>query len=92
MSSYQRVMQSELVGAIMETFPGATIKMQEPNSYEIAGIMEAGAVGGEFLDKLGKSDLATLSGDEYLSFIETVVRAYESTCMKLYGDPPCPPV
>ncbi|MDE8347762.1 MAG: DUF6511 domain-containing protein [Acidocella sp.] len=59
--------------------------MKEPNRFEVEGIMEGAAVGGEYLDAIGKSDLATLSEDEYLTFVERVIRAYEEKCMSLYS-------
>jgi hypothetical protein len=93
MTPYKRVMQNDIVSAIIQEWPGATVTMREPTEIEINGIMEAGAVGGEFLDGLGKTDLAVLSPDEYLSFVEKVIRAYENRCMSLYtkGDPNEPP-
>ena len=63
--------------------------MKEPSEIEIQGMMEAGAVGGEYLEAIGKSDLASLTEDQYMTFIETVIRTYEERCMLLYcdGDP-----
>lgn len=89
MTTYERILSNPLVSAIMAEWPGAVITMKEPNEIEIQGMMEAGAVGGEYLEMIGKSDLASLSEDEYMSFIERVIRTYEERCMFLYcdGDP-----
>lgn len=89
MSTHQRVLQHPLVSSIMAAWPGAVIKMKEPNQIEIQGMVEAAAVGGEYLESIGASDLATLTEEQYMTFIETVIRSYEERCMFLYtdGDP-----
>lgn len=93
--NHKLVLQDPLVQSILATWPGAVITMKEPNVFEIEGMMEAGAVGGEYLDAIGKTDLATLTPDEYMGFVEKVIRTYEERCMLLYcgpdGDMPFPP-
>jgi uncharacterized protein YdaT len=37
----------------------------------------AGQVAGEYIDSLGKTDLALFSQEEYATFIEAVVTAYQ---------------
>jgi hypothetical protein len=79
----------------MTEWPEAVIKMQEPNKFEIQGMYAASEKGGAFLDTIGKTDLAQLSEDQWMQFIETIVRSYEEMCMSLYspnGEPPFPPV
>jgi hypothetical protein len=51
----------------------------------------AGAVGGAYLDKLGKTDLATLTLDEYTDFIKTVIVGFASHMRALVGDNRTPP-
>jgi hypothetical protein len=87
--TWQQITSHPLVTAIMATWPGAVITMKEPNEIEIQGMMEAAAVGGEYLDSIGQSDLATLTEDQYMTFVERIVRTYEERCMYLYcnGDP-----
>lgn len=50
--------------------------MNEITNIEIDAIIATSDVAGEHLDKLGKTDLATMSRDEWLGFIEVVVMAY----------------
>lgn len=79
----------------MSEWPGAVITMQEPNKFEVEGMYAASKKGGEFLESLGQTDLAQLDQDQWMSFIETIVRTYENTCMALYspnGEAPFPPV
>ena len=89
MKPYERVLSNPTVAEILKTWPGGTITMKEPNRFEIEAMYEGAAVGGEYLDTIGKTDLATLTESEYLGFIEKVIRAYEEKCLLLYtdGDP-----
>jgi hypothetical protein len=36
-------------------------------------LLQCGNAGGEYLDSLGKSDLATMSKDEWLTFLQAIV-------------------
>ena len=63
--------------AILKEFPGAVVKMVDDLSKaEIAAIMATGPKAGDYLDRLGKTDLATMNEAEWLGFIEAVVIAY----------------
>ena len=86
MTRFKSVMQDPIVSAILDTWPGAVVKMRDPNQAEIEGLLKGGEAGGEFLESIGKTDLASLSFDEWMSFIEKVIRTYEKTCMDLYTD------
>ncbi len=85
-------MHDQLVAEIFKTWPGAVVKMKEPNKFEIEGMYEGAARGGEYLETIGKTDVATMTEDQWMSFIEVVVRGYEEKTMELYGDPPFAPV
>ncbi len=50
--------------------------MFDPTHFEIEGMKKAGKTGGEYLDSIGKTDLASMSYDEYMTFIECVITAY----------------
>lgn len=56
--------------------------MQEISSVEIDAIIATSDLAGEHLDKLGKTDLATMSRDEWLGFIEIVVMGYADQMAK----------
>ena len=49
---------------------------------EIDAIMVAANDGGEYLDTLGKTDLATMTEQEWLEFMECVCIAYAETIKK----------
>ncbi len=93
MTPYQRVLQNPTVAAILETWPGAVVTMKEPNQFEVEGMIAGGEAGGAFLEGIGKTDLSALSFDEYMEFVEKVIRTYETKTMDLYtgGDPDSPP-
>ena len=66
-----------LVVAILKEFPGATVQMVDDLSKaEIAAIVATGPKAGDYLDRLGKTDLATMDEAEWLGFIEAVVTSY----------------
>jgi hypothetical protein len=50
--------------------------MIDPTPNEIAAMRHAGHMAGEYLDSIAKTDLATLSIEEWHSFIECVVTGY----------------
>lgn len=54
-----------------------TKTMTDPTAVELDILQIAGQAGGEYLDSLGRSDLATLSGDEWMTFIQAVIGKYE---------------
>lgn len=66
--------------------------MKPPNRYEIEGMYAASETGGAYLEYIGQTDLAKLSEEHWMTFLEKAIRAYEERCMLLYGDPPFPPV
>lgn len=50
--------------------------MIDPTAHEIEAMEHAGAMGGEYLDSLGKTDLAKLSQDEWRTLIEVICGGY----------------
>lgn len=56
-------------------------------SFEIEAALYGGTQGGEYLESIGKSDLATLSADEWQTFLECVCKAYGTKRAELQ---PCP--
>lgn len=51
--------------------------MIDPDPHETAALAAAGPLAGEYLESIGKTDLATLSEGEWLTFLEVVVTAYQ---------------
>jgi hypothetical protein len=50
--------------------------MIDPTPNERAAMARGGAMGGEYLDSLGKTDLAQLSLEEWHTLIEVIVTGY----------------
>ena len=50
--------------------------MIDPTPNERNAFVRGGEMGGEYLDSIAKTDLATLSPDEWLTFVEAVVTGY----------------
>ena len=50
--------------------------MIDPTPNETAAMANGGQLGGEFLESIGASDLATLTEAEWARFIEAVVTGY----------------
>lgn len=50
--------------------------MIDPTENEVAAMMHAGERGGEYLEVLGKSDVALMDQDEFMTFIEAVCSGY----------------
>lgn len=50
--------------------------MIDPTPNEIAAMIAGGKAGGEYLDSLGKTDLAMLSEQEWDIFVEAIVTGY----------------
>lgn len=57
--------------------------MVDPTANEIAAIEAGGAYGGQYLDSLGKTDLASLSEDEWLTFVESIVTGFTDKLQEL---------
>jgi len=59
--------------------------MIDPTPNERAAVRHGGEMGGEYLDSIGKTDLAGLSEPEWLTFVEAVVTGYCDRLRDLAG-------
>ncbi len=50
--------------------------MVDPNEHELAAMRHAGNAAGEFIDALGRTDMAQWTSTEWVSFVETICGAY----------------
>jgi hypothetical protein len=88
-----KVSDEPIVQAIMKAFPGARLLTQrekmmiDPEDHEIEAIGAAGQDAGDYLEWLGKTDLATMSEDEWLQFIEVVVTGYQDKLTEIHARP-----
>jgi hypothetical protein len=57
--------------------------MVDPTVNEIVAMETAGKLAGEYLESIGKTDLAVLSEDEWLTFIESVVTGFTDKLQEL---------
>jgi archaellum component FlaD/FlaE len=64
--------------------------MDNPTKHEIAAIMATSDPAGAYLENIGKTDLATMSQDEWMNFLEVVCTAFSDKMMELAasGEPP----
>jgi len=50
--------------------------MVDPNEHELAAMRRAGEAAGEFIDAVGRTDMARWTPAEWSSFVETICGAY----------------
>lgn len=50
--------------------------MIDPTEHEQEAMVHAGEMGGEYLDHLGKTDLAGMSEEEWRTFVEAICTGY----------------
>ena len=50
--------------------------MVDPNEHELAAMVRASSLAGEFIDRLGRTDMATWSEVEWQSFIGVICGGY----------------
>jgi hypothetical protein len=53
--------------------------MVDPTEYEIAAIEAASGPAGEYLESIGKTDLAAMDESEWMTLLEVIVTAYTDT-------------
>lgn len=51
--------------------------MNDPDENEIAALEHAGAMGGEYLDEIGETDLAKLTVEQWMTLVEAIVTGYQ---------------
>lgn len=56
--------------------------MIDPTPHEIMAAIEGGRAGGEYLESIGKTDLATLTREEWQQFLLCVLGQYTRTLAK----------
>jgi hypothetical protein len=62
---------------------------QQFDEYELGALLEAGRNAGGYLDEIGKTDLAHLSGEEWREFLFRLLTGYEQVLRrKLLNDEP----
>lgn len=61
--------------------------MNDMEDYQIEAARYAGRMGGEFLEEIGKTDLATLSAEQWDAFVRCVCMNYATKEAELE---PCP--
>jgi hypothetical protein len=49
------------------------------DAYEIGAVLEAGATAGDYLEEIGRTDLATLTPDQWREFLRRIVVGFEQT-------------
>lgn len=52
------------------------MKMIDPTKTEIEAMQEGARMGGEYLDSIKKTDLATMSYQEWMTFIEVICTGF----------------
>ena len=57
--------------------------MQDQDHIEIESMYAASDKAGAYLDEIGQTDLANLNERQWMTFIETVIREFETTRSKL---------
>lgn len=56
--------------------------MVDPTPMELESMRDGGALGGEYLEHIGKFDLGTLAPDEYDMFVECIITGYHEGMQK----------
>lgn len=59
------------------------IQDQDQDRIAIESMYAASDAGGAYLDKIGQTDLAKLDNRQWMTFIETVIREFETTRNKM---------
>jgi heme oxygenase len=62
--------------------------MINPNQHEMKALAAASQASGSFVEQLGKTDLSAWSEQEWVSFIDTTVTAFQDTLNALYNNDP----
>jgi hypothetical protein len=66
----------------------------DPDEHEVAAIVATSPMAGEYLESIGKTDLAVLTAAEWLTLLEVVISAYQDELARLLdaGRHPAPPL
>lgn len=58
--------------------------MVDPSPNEITALLSTSDPAGSYLEQIGKTDLAVLTEDEWMSFLEVVVSAFQDKMAELH--------
>ena len=61
-------------------------KMIDPDEHEQAALEFASQMGGEFVESLGKTDLAAFSAEDWATLVECIVTGYQDKLMEATSD------
>lgn len=61
----------------MTTWIEGKTKVIDPTLVELDILQCAGQAGGEYLDSIGKFNLESLSGDEWMTFLQAIIGKYQ---------------
>lgn len=64
--------------------------MIDPNEHEEAALRHAGAAGGEYVESLGRTDLALWSEKEWALLVDVMVTAFQDHLRDAYQHQPVP--
>jgi hypothetical protein len=62
--------------------------MIDPNKHETAALAAAAVTGGEYVEAIGKTDLATWTVPEWATLVDTIVTAFQDSLRAAYADDP----
>jgi hypothetical protein len=60
--------------------------MTDPNQAEVAAMEHASYCGGQFIEGIGRTDMAVWSGDEWQSFISAICGGYVDSLLRQQAD------
>ena len=64
--------------------------MIDPKKHEVQALAAASRGAGEYIESLGKTDLATFTGEEWATLIEVAVTAFQDHLRTAYANEPPP--
>lgn len=62
--------------------------MIDPKKHEIAALCQASAAGGEYVESLGRTDLARFTEQEWMTLIDVAVTAFQDYLRTAYAEDP----
>jgi Family of unknown function (DUF6511) len=77
-----------LIAAILHTWPDAKVTIMTPAESKHQALEFASESGGEYLERVGETDLCRLTKQQWLTFIATIVDAFERKRSATWGNEP----
>ena len=62
--------------------------MIDPNQHETNALAAAGVTGGEYVESIGKTDLASFTEREWSTLVDVIVTAFQDHLRTAYADDP----